>query len=237
MRWVTPRSLSRRPSRRSVSGRSRSSSADASRPDDPNPAPETPDPCSPGSGFFVPVPRVGTPMIPLLLMATMLQTPKYERRANHDPDGTGTFYMGREIAQFMSHEAAGWLDRPERDAEEAPRRLLATLGLRPGMTIADVGAGSGYLTFPMARAVGKNGKVYAVDIQPEMLTIIRNRAKRAKIANVTTVLGTEDDPRLPAGSTDLMLLVDVYHELGRPYEMGRNMVRGLKRGGKLVLVE
>ena len=177
-------------------------------------------------------------MISLLLATALVsQTPKYERRANHDPDGTGTFYMGREIAQFMSHEAAGWLDRPERDSEEAPRRLLSTLGLKPGMTVADIGAGSGYLTFPIARAVGKNGKVYAVDIQPEMLTIIQKKAKRTKINNVATVLSTEDDPKLPERSTDLMLLVDVYHELGQPYEMGRNMVRGLKKGGRLVLVE
>lgn len=166
-----------------------------------------------------------------------IQTPKYERRANHDPDGTGMFYTGREIAQFMSHEGATWLDRPERDAEEAPRRLLATLGLRPGMVVADVGAGSGYLTFPMSRAVGKTGKVLAIDIQAEMLDIIRARAKKGGVGNVVTILGTEDDSKVPAGSTDLMLLVDVYHELGRPYEMTRNMIRGLKKGGSLVLVE
>lgn len=177
-------------------------------------------------------------MTSLLLVAAIgFQAPKYERRAAHDPDGTGTFYMGREIARFMSHEAAGWLDRPERDREEAPRRLLATLGLEPGMVVADVGAGSGYLTFPMARIVGKNGKVYAVDIQSEMLTIIRNKARTGGVGNVVTILGTEDDPKVPAESTDLMLLVDVYHELERPYEMTRNMIRGLKKGGRLVFVE
>ncbi len=177
-------------------------------------------------GFFLP-----------LLLGQAITGPMYETRRVHDPDGTGTFYRGREIARFMSHEAADWLDRPERDREEAPRRLLKTLGLRPGMVVADVGAGSGYLTFPMARAVGRTGRVYAVDIQKEMLDIVRAKAKRAGVGNVATVLGSEDDPKVPAGSCDLMLLVDVYHELGRPYEMTRNMIRGLRKGGRLVLVE
>ena len=161
----------------------------------------------------------------------------YETRRVHDPEGTGTFYRGREIARFMSHEGAEWLDRPEREREEAPRRLLKTLGLKPGMVVADVGAGSGYLTLPMARAVGKSGKVFAVDIQREMLDMVRAKAKRAGLGNIATVLGTEDDPKVPPGSCDLMLLVDVYHELGRPYEMTLNMIRGLKKGGRLVLVE
>ena len=133
---------------------------------------------------------VGTDMLTLLAAtAIALQTPRYERRAAHDPDGTGTFYMGREIARFMSHEAAGWLDRPERDQEEAPRRLIATLGLKPGMVVADIGAGSGYLSFPMARAVGPRGKVLAVDIQPEMLAIIREKARKGGAKE------RADDPR------------------------------------------
>lgn len=163
--------------------------------------------------------------------------PIYETRRVHDPEGTGTFYRGREIAQFMSHEGAGWLDRPEREREEAPRKLLKALDLKPGMTVADVGAGSGYLTLPMARSVGKSGKVFAVDIQREMLDIVRAKAKRAGLTNVVPVLGTEDNPKVPPSSCDLMLLVDVYHELGRPYEMTGNMIRGLKKGGRLVLVE
>jgi len=165
------------------------------------------------------------------------QVQRYERRAKHDPDGTGIFYMGREIAHYMSHEAASWLDRPERDAEEAPRRLLDTLKLRPGMVVADVGAGSGYLSFPIARRVGNKGKVLAVDIQPEMLEIIRRKAKESGVGNVETILGASDDPKVPAGTADLILLVDVYHELDKPYEMTQNMIRGLKPGGRLVLVE
>src|SRR5437762_12967694 len=94
--------------------------------------------------------------------------PRYERRADHDPNGTGTFYMGREIALVMGHEAAGWLDRPEREKEEQPARLLDILKLKPGEVVADVGAGSGYLTFRVAERVGPAGKVLAVDIQPEM---------------------------------------------------------------------
>lgn len=165
------------------------------------------------------------------------QKPRYERRAVHDPDGTGIFYMGREIAQVMGHQGAAWLDRPERYAEEAPQILLNALGLKPGMTVADIGAGSGYLTFPMAQRVGPTGKVLAVDIQPEMLQIIQRKARQARLKNVVPVLGTPSDPKVPEGTADLMLLVDVYHEFDKPYEMTEAMVRGLKKGGRLVFVE
>jgi ubiquinone/menaquinone biosynthesis C-methylase UbiE len=163
--------------------------------------------------------------------------PRYETRREHDPDGIGKFYMGREIAQVMGHQGAGWLERPEREKEEQPSKLLELLDLKPGEVVADIGAGSGYHTFRLAPRVGPAGKVLAVDIQKEMLDIIRQRMKEQKVENVEPVLGTETDPKLPAGGVDLILLVDVYHEFSHPYEMTEAMVRALKPGGRLVFVE
>jgi SAM-dependent methyltransferase len=162
--------------------------------------------------------------------------PRYETREDHDPDGIGKFYMGREIAQVMGHLAADWLERPEREKEEQPNKLLDALKLKEDNVVADIGAGSGYLTFRIAKRLGK-GKVLAVDIQPEMLDIIRKRMKENKIANVEPVQGTETDPKLPANSVDLILMVDVYHEFSFPFEMTEAMVRSLKTGGRIVFVE
>jgi ubiquinone/menaquinone biosynthesis C-methylase UbiE len=163
--------------------------------------------------------------------------PRYEYRRDHDPDGTGKFYMGREIAQVMSHLGASWLERPERVKEELPARLLALLDIKPGQVVADIGAGSGYHTFRLARLVGPKGKVHAVDIQKEMLDIIRRRMKKGKVGNVVPVLGTETDPKLPAGGVDLILMVDVYHEFSHPFEMTEALIKALKPGGRLVFVE
>jgi SAM-dependent methyltransferase len=163
--------------------------------------------------------------------------PRYETRNDHDPNGIGKFYLGREIAQVMGHLAAGWLDRPEREKEEQPTRLMQALQIQPGDVVADIGAGSGYFTFRLAEKVGPKGKVLAVDIQPEMLALIRQRTKARGIRNVEPILGTEDDPKLPANAVDLILLVDVYHEFSYPWEMTRAMVRALKPGGRLVFVE
>jgi ubiquinone/menaquinone biosynthesis C-methylase UbiE len=162
---------------------------------------------------------------------------RYQYREDHDPDGIGKFYMGREIAQVMGHEAADWLDRPEREAEEAPSMLIKALKLRPGQVIADIGAGSGTLSFPLAQRVAPTGKVFAEDIQPEMLDLIRKRMKERGVNNVVPILGTITDPKLPPASVDLILLVDVYHEFDHPYEMTIAMVRALKPGGRLVFVE
>src|SRR5437763_1858432 len=107
----------------------------------------------------------------LLVAAAPAEPPRYEFRREHDPNGTGKFYLGREIAQVMGHEAAGWLDRPEREQEEQPAKLLEALQFKPGEVVADIGAGSGYLTFRIAPRVAPNGKVLAVDIQPEMLAL------------------------------------------------------------------
>jgi SAM-dependent methyltransferase len=162
---------------------------------------------------------------------------RYETRKDHDPDGIGKFYMGREIAHVMGHQAAGWLERPEREKEENPAKLIKALDLKEGMTVADVGAGSGFHTFRMAPLVGPKGKVLAVDIQDEMLDLIKARAKKERVTNVETVKGTETDPKLPSGELDLILLVDVYHEFSFPYEMTEKMLAALKPGGRLAFVE
>ncbi len=173
----------------------------------------------------------------LLLACVVADPPRYEERADHDRDGIGVFYQGREIAQVMGFQAAGWLERPEREKEEEPAKLLAALDLKPGMVVADVGAGSGFHAFRMAKLLGDAGKVLAVDVQPEMLRLIEARAKREKVANVVAVRGDEKDPKLPAGGVDVVLLVDVYHEFRWPYEMSEKLVAALKPGGRLVFVE
>jgi ubiquinone/menaquinone biosynthesis C-methylase UbiE len=187
-------------------------------------------------------PRSAACLAALLLLAALAPAagppvPRYEYRQVHDPDGIGKFYMGREIAWVMGHQGIGWLDRPERVKEERTDKLLKALPLRPGMVVADLGAGSGYFAFPMAGMVGPKGKVLAVDIQKEMLAVIRQRMKARKVTNVEPVLGTVTDPKLPAGKVDLILMVDVYHEFSHPYEMTRACVRALKPGGLLVFVE
>jgi SAM-dependent methyltransferase len=170
--------------------------------------------------------------------AAVKPAPIYETREEHDPDGIGKFYMGREIARVMGHEAAGWLERPERDKEEQPTRLLDALKLKPGDVVADIGAGSGYFTFRIAKRIGPRGKVLAVDIQPEMLAIIREKMKARNLGNVEPILGTDSDPKLPAGAVDLILMVDVYHEFAYPWEMTQALIRSLKPGGgRLVFVE
>jgi ubiquinone/menaquinone biosynthesis C-methylase UbiE len=162
---------------------------------------------------------------------------RYELRKEHDPDGIGKFYMGREIAQVMSHFGASWLERPEREKEEHTSKLLPPLKMKPGDSVVDMGAGSGYYTFKLADIVGAKGKVFAVDIQPEMLDIIRKRMKEKDVKNIELVRGTETDPKLPDNAIDLFLMVDVYHEFSFPYEMTQAMVKSLKPGGRLVFVE
>lgn len=144
---------------------------------------------------------------------------------------------GRRYAQTMSYLGADWLDRAERVQEENPDAALDALKLAPGSTVADVGAGSGYITVKMASRVGPTGVVYANDIQPQMLSLLRQRLDREKISNVRLVLGTLDDPKLPAGEIDLILMVDVYHEFSQPQGMLRRMRDSLKPGGRLVLLE
>lgn len=144
---------------------------------------------------------------------------------------------GRPIAPVMGAAGAGWLDRPEREAEEKPELALDALGIRAGMTVADVGAGTGYMSLRMARRVGPTGKVYANDLQPEMLKKLRSNSQREKLSNVETVQGTESDPKLPPNTMDLVLLVDVYHEFSQPQAMLDKIRESLKPDGRLVLLE
>ena len=153
------------------------------------------------------------------------------------PDGIGKIYMGREIARVMSYHGAAWLERAERMEEERPDRVLAALELKPGMTVADIGAGSGYYSWRMAERVGARGAVYAVDVQPEMLALLQQQMSQRGAANVKPLLGTTADLRLPTGALDLALMVDVYHELEFPYEMLASIARALKPGGRLAFVE
>jgi len=162
---------------------------------------------------------------------------RYEHRAQHDPNGIGTFYMGREIAHVMGHQAADWLERPEREEEEKPELLLKALKLKPGDAAADIGAGTGYYSWRMAKVVGEKGRVYAVDIQQEMLDLLAEKMAERKITNIKEVLGTVTDPKLPAASLDLVLMVDVYHEFDHPYEMMEGICKALKPGGRVVFVE
>lgn len=163
------------------------------------------------------------------------ETDYYEYRTA-SRDGIGKYYMGREISHVMGHQGAEWLERPQRDREQKTSQLVRNLPLQPDDTVADIGAGTGYFSFRIAERVPQ-GKVVAVDIQPEMLDIIDTRKAQGYPQNVETVLGTERDPRLNPGSIDLILLVDAYHEFSWPREMGEAMLRALKPGGRLVLVE
>ena len=153
------------------------------------------------------------------------------------PDGIGKVYLGREIAQVMSYRGAPWLERPERMAEERPDLVLAALELQPGMTVADIGAGTGYYAWRMAERVGALGTVYAVDIQPEMVRLLEAQMSQRRASNVKTLLGTITDARLAPATLDLALMVDVYHEFEFPYEMLASIARALKPGGRLVFVE
>jgi len=144
---------------------------------------------------------------------------------------------GRVYARTMSVDGAPWLDRREREDEENPDLALRLLRIRKGATVADIGAGSGYITIRMAKIVGPMGKVYASDIQQGMLTLLQQNVAKAKLDNVVPVLGTIDDPKLPAESLDLAIMVDVYHEFSEPQKMLQRIRAALKPDGRLVLLE
>lgn len=191
--------------------------------------------------------RCSKPALILLLLIHALALPAAAPAAETAPgrytavpasaDGIGKVHLGREIARVMSFHGAEWLERPERAEEERPELLLSALQLKSGMTVADIGAGTGYYSWRMAQRVGTSGTVYAVDIQPEMIKLLEEQMSRRGAANVKAVLGTPTDPGLAASSIDLALMVDVYHELEYPYEMLAAIVRALKPGGRLVFVE
>lgn len=180
----------------------------------------------------------------LLLIATVLpaaesaaQKPSPYTKVPASPDGIGKLYMGREIAQVMSFHGAAWLERAERAQEERPDLVLAALDIKPGMVIADIGAGTGYYARRMARRAGSKGMVYAVEAQPEMKALLEKHLARHLATSVKAVLGTATDPRLPEASLDLAVMVDVYHELEFPYEMLAAIVRAVKPGGQVAFVE
>jgi SAM-dependent methyltransferase len=144
---------------------------------------------------------------------------------------------GRRLAPVMGYQGADWLERSERDDEEEPNVALAALGIAKGSTVADIGAGSGFITERLAARVGPTGRVYANDVQPQMLQLLASRLARKKITNVTLIQGEVDDPKLPPGAVDLELMVDVYHEFARPQVMLRKLREALKRDGRMVLLE
>lgn len=153
------------------------------------------------------------------------------------PDGIGKRYMGRDIAGVMGWQGAAWLERDEREREERTDLLVTALQLAPGMVVADIGAGTGYLSKRMAPAVTPGGKVLAVDVQPEMVAMLKRMVRDSGLAQIEPRLGAEDDVKLTDASVDLAIMVDVYHELAYPYEVLASIVRALKPGGRLVFVE
>ena len=144
---------------------------------------------------------------------------------------------GRRFAPVMGYQGAPWLERSEREDEEAPDVALNALKIAKGASVADIGAGSGYITVRLAARVGATGRVFANDVQPQMLNILARRLNNANITNVTLIEGTLDDPKLPPASVDLVLMVDVYHELSQPQAILRHLRESLKPGGRLVLLE
>ena len=161
---------------------------------------------------------------------------RYEQR-EPTRDGIGKVYMGREISQVMGHLAAGWLERPEREREELPNKLIKMLKLKEGDVVADIGVGTGYIARRISPKIGKKGIVYGVEIQQEMLDILDKTMKEEGITNIKGVLGTITDPKLPPNSVDLAIMVDVYHEFSHPYEMMQNICHALKVGGRVALIE
>jgi ubiquinone/menaquinone biosynthesis C-methylase UbiE len=145
--------------------------------------------------------------------------------------------MGREIAQVMGHQGAGWLERSTREWEEQPQKVINDLNLKPTDVVADIGAGTGYFSFRIAPLLTGNGKVYAVDIQPEMIEILNFLKVEKNILNVEPVLSNDMSPQLPTGSIDLALMVDAYHEFNYPHEMMQGIVNAMKPDARVVLVE
>ncbi len=193
----------------------------------------------------MPRPRLALALAPLLVFAWLLapaqaqdaappaksQAPAKPKRY---PPGT---YMGRPIAGVMSFEGADWLFRDSREAEEQPERMLDALKIKPGDTVADVGAGAGYTSIRLARRVGPTGTVLATDVQPEMLAMLQANARTAGAKNIQAIRATQADPKLPEAKADLALMVDVYHEASDPEALLVGLKKALKPGGRLVLVE
>lgn len=153
------------------------------------------------------------------------------------PDGIGKRYMDREISAVMGWQGAAWLERNKREREERTDLLLEALALQPGMVIADIGAGTGYLSRRMAPLVMPGGKIIALDLQPEMVNILQTGVNRSGLKQIVVKLGAIDDIKLPKNSIDMAIMVDVYHELAFPYEVMSSILLALKPRGRLVFVE
>lgn len=175
-------------------------------------------------------------LAPAQVQADLDNNESYYQLVEASRDGIGKFYMGREISHVMGHLGAGWLERPNREREERTDLLLKNLALKATDHVADLGAGTGYFSFPIAQQVGA-GKVLAVDIEPEMLRLIEQRKLVDGVNNIDTVLASESSPNIPNASVDVVLLVDAYHEFSYPREVMNGVVKGLKPGGRVVLVE
>ena len=166
---------------------------------------------------------------------------RYENRPDHDPNGIGKFYMGREIAHVMGFgpggQGADWLERASREEEERLTLLVRSLQLKPGEAVADIGSGSGVISLRMAEQLLPDGKVFAVDVQDEMLERLKANCARFGIRNIEPVKGTQYQTGLKPCSVDLAIMVDVYHEFEFPHEMMTDIARAMKPGGRVVLVE
>ena len=173
----------------------------------------------------------------LFATLTLAESASPYKSVRPSTDGIGKIYQGREIAQVMGWQGAAWLERDEREREERTDLLLPELAIMPGMVVADIGAGTGYYSRRMASLVGSKGIVYAVDVQPEMVTMLREVARRPGLGQIKPILGAVDDVKLPVASVDLAIMADVYHELEFPQEVMNSIVRALKPGGRLVFVE
>lgn len=176
--------------------------------------------------------------IPFLASSVSLgaEHPGYIEAPERRTTGIGKFYMDREISFVMGHRAAGWLNRPERIQEEMPDAVVENMNLEPDHVVADIGAGSGYFSFRIAAKV-PDGKVLAVDIQPEMLQLIEGQMGEQEVSNIEGVLGAVDNPNLPANSIDAAIMVDAYHEFSHPFEMIDGIYQALKPGGRIFLLE
>ena len=172
----------------------------------------------------------------LSISAIAAEHPGYEVAPERRTTGIGKFYMGREISFVMGHQAAEWLNRPGRIQEEMPDEVVANMNLQPDEVVADIGAGSGYFSFRIAKMVPE-GKVMAVDIQPEMLQMIEDRMRVEEVTNIDRVLGEIDDPNLPPDSIDAAIMVDAYHEFSHPFEMIDGIYEALRPGGRIFLLE
>ena len=172
----------------------------------------------------------------LNMSAFSADNPGYIEAPERRTTGIGKFYMGREISFVMGHRAAGWLNRPERIQEEMPDDVVENMRLEPNHVVADIGAGSGYFSFRIASRV-PSGKVFAVDIQPEMLQLIEGQKRELNVDNIESVLGSIDDPNLEPGSIDAAIMVDAYHEFSHPFEMIDGIYNALRPGGRTFLLE